>query len=347
VTTSIRNGSRPSSRAFTLVELLVVIAIIGVLVGLLLPAVQAARESARRSSCTNKLKQIGLGMHGHHDAKGKLPCTSQITLGDGCAAANMINSGLLATGTNPPWTNWNVDVMPYIELQEVYDTLNKTLNLNATANRGLFVSRPFPHQACPSNAAAATMRTSGSYSGFRYFVAGAGAPTGASCYATMCGPQQNGGATTDCSAAGSPSYCNVYVNEPGCGAATMGTKPQASMNPGMFGIQSRFQCKFKDVTDGLAKTIMFAERRPEWSSYAGIAGAESYGVSTRNAINSANLDVTNDNSSVNATIAASNHPGGAFFCFGDGAVRFLEEWIQFDVYNRLGDRRDGQSVSVP
>jgi prepilin-type N-terminal cleavage/methylation domain-containing protein/prepilin-type processing-associated H-X9-DG protein len=65
--------SKAAARAFTLIEILVVVSIIGLLVALVLPAVQSAREGARRLECTNRLKQIGLALNGHHASHSVYP----------------------------------------------------------------------------------------------------------------------------------------------------------------------------------------------------------------------------------------------------------------------------------
>jgi prepilin-type N-terminal cleavage/methylation domain-containing protein len=38
----------------------------------------------------------------------------------------------------------------------------------------------------------------------------------------------------------------------------------------------------------------------------------------------------------------SGHRGGAFFIFGDGAVRFINQWISPQLFRQLGNRADGE-----
>lgn len=59
--------------AFTLVELLVVIAIVSVLAGMLLPALENAIDSSRSITCSNNLRQLGVGFEMYHDDNGRYP----------------------------------------------------------------------------------------------------------------------------------------------------------------------------------------------------------------------------------------------------------------------------------
>jgi len=125
---------KPVRRAFTLVELLVVIAIIGVLVALLLPAVQAAREAARRMSCTNNLKQIGVGLHNHHDVRNVLP-------------PGGVNTG--ANGTSC-YTTWSIEILPYMEGANLYAQYQQNQFNDSAANNPVCQAR-VPYHECPSD----------------------------------------------------------------------------------------------------------------------------------------------------------------------------------------------------
>lgn len=100
-------------KGFTLVELLVVITIIGILIALLLPAVQAAREAARRMSCSNNLRQIGLGLHLYHDANRCLPA--------GWRGYQSGTNKPSALG-EPGW-GWAACILPFVEQGNVANSL--------------------------------------------------------------------------------------------------------------------------------------------------------------------------------------------------------------------------------
>lgn len=94
---------------FTLLELLAVIAIIGILVALLLPAIQGVRSQARKSRCANHLKQIGIALQNYHEIYRMFPKF-------GFTAKQ---SKVIPVGIAP-----HVALLPYLDHQQLFDTIN-------------------------------------------------------------------------------------------------------------------------------------------------------------------------------------------------------------------------------
>ncbi len=100
----------PPSRmrsAFTLIEILVVIAIIAILIAILVPAVQKVRDAVARTQCQNNLRQLGMGLHGYHDAFKKFPPGQYNPLG---RDANPFNRSC-----------WMQPLLPFVDLLPSYE----------------------------------------------------------------------------------------------------------------------------------------------------------------------------------------------------------------------------------
>ena len=134
-------------KAFTLIELLVVIAIIAVLIALLLPAVQQAREAARRTQCKNNLKQVGLALHNYHDTYLKFPATMYFSNFPGGGVIGYQNSN----GATQHGPSWLVTMLPYIDQAPLFNQINFSQAMGATAN-AVATSANIGGFQCPSDA---------------------------------------------------------------------------------------------------------------------------------------------------------------------------------------------------
>ncbi len=108
---------KPSpGRRFTLVKLLAILGIIALLIALLLPATRSAGPAARRAQCTNNLKQIALALHDYEQTYNALPPAHTVD----------------AMGR--PLHSWRTLILPYLEQQPLYQTIDLSKPWNDQAN---------------------------------------------------------------------------------------------------------------------------------------------------------------------------------------------------------------------
>ena len=303
---------RLQSRGFTLIELLVVIAIIGILIALLLPAVQAAREAARRMQCANHLKQIALAMHNNHDVHKKLPYASS-PLATSC-------------GT------WASFILPYMELQMLHDRFDFKKTMDDPANLAA-VTTVVPDYICPSDPLGSTpiLSNRANFNHNPLSLMGLW-------YPVSMGPTHPDGCPFCPDPNPSPSnWC--------CQGWNLGFNPPNN-SVGMFG-RHPFGFRFRDVTDGLSNTLMVGETLPGHCIYNG-AYCPNYPVlPTTIPVNTMETDNGLNGSWFRTCGFKSLHPGGANFAMGDGAVHFISEEIDRQLYSNLGTRAGGETVTVP
>lgn len=128
--------------------------------------------------------------------------------------------------------------------------------------------------------------------------------------------------------------------------------PIAADNTGVFYLNSSI--RYDQITDGSTNTI-FTGEKPVGTDHLGwVSGTRSTLRNTGSAINAGLPGPINQFGVVQAAGGAvpvgplavggfgSHHVGGSQFGLGDGAVRFISENINPDLFKQLGNRADGK-----
>lgn len=309
----------PRRSAFTLIELLVVIAIIAILIGLLLPAVQKVREAANRAQCINNMKQLGLACHNHADVTGGLPY---------CPYNPALKGSL--TLTVKPWSQahgWTVEILPYIEQQNVYNIYNMNLVWSAAANNPA-ISTQIKVFICPSSPGGADPAA-------RYIPNNRGPLDYVAQYSV-------------------PAAALPYVGFP---------VPTATDPTGLGAMGRNIRRPITSITDGTSNTTLLVEdagRNQHWimGKYVGqgvAAGSESgawanYGMGAC----FGNINGWNPATNTKYGPCAVNcdngeeiyafHVGGANVLLADGSVHFLNQGTPLGVVVELATRSGGEVI---
>ncbi len=319
---------RVSLTGFTLLELLVGIAIIATLIGLLLPAVQSAREVARRISCASNLRQLALAALVHESAKQRLPAGYVSEAG-----RQPVDAGSL---DRPPGTGWGMLIAAYLEESALADRYRPAAGsgIGAAENQPVVTASPAVFR-CPSDGGPTTPFEVLTESGSRH---PSGALLGRSSYVGNAGHAEPWADPVDSwdGLANGPLYRNSWL--------TLGR-----------------------VSDGLSKTVFLGEHSQQvsqkaWAgtlpgaasmpseAFVSSLGSEPDGAATLLLVHSGpaegEADVIHPPNDPVAHVCQmfSEHRGGCNVALGDGAVRFISEFIDQDVWAALSSIDGGEGI---